>query len=63
MLLDLLERHKLVLDYNNWWECFVIDDKGNLHDLSWTLDSMNIFDAIEEVKVSIEEVIKNIKGE
>jgi hypothetical protein len=63
MLYDLLDRNKLVFDYNNWWECFVIDDKGNFHDLMWVLDSINIFDAIEEVKNSIDNVIKDIKGE
>jgi aromatic ring hydroxylase len=63
MLYDLLDRNKLVFDYNNWWECFVIDDKGNFHDLMWVLDSINIFDALEEVKNSIDNVIKDIKGE
>jgi len=62
MLLDLVNRNKLVFDYNNWWECFVIDDKGKFHDLLWSLDSINIFDAIEEVKNSIDNVIKDIKG-
>jgi len=61
MLLDLLDRQKLVFDNNNWWECFVIDDKSNFHDLMWDLDSMNIYDAIDEVKEQIEKMIEYLE--
>lgn len=63
MLYDLIDKNKIVFDFNNWWECFVIDDKGYFNDLMWSLDCINIYDAIEEVKNSIDDVIKDIKGE
>jgi hypothetical protein len=66
ILLDLLDKNKLVFDYNNWWECFVIDDKGNFHDLMWVLDSTHVYGAIDEVMYDVDrldEIIKNIKGE
>ena len=66
ILLDLLDKNKLVFDYNNWWECFVIDDKGNFHDLMWVLDSTHVYGAIDEVMYDVDrldEIIKNIKRE
>lgn len=61
MLLDLIDRDKLIFDNNNWFECFVYDKNGNYYDIPWALDSMNIYNAIQEVMNDMDEVIKNIE--
>jgi hypothetical protein len=51
----------LLIDYNNWWECFIIDPQGNFHDLMWALDSDYLDDAIKEVEENLEDIIKQIE--
>lgn len=60
-LLDLIEDDLLVFENNNWWECFVIDPDGQWHDLMWDLDSMNYFDAVEEIIAHMDEVIAHFE--
>lgn len=60
-LLDLMEEGRLVFDNNNWWECFVIDLNGQWHDLMWDLDSMNYFDAVDEIIENMDEVIGHLE--
>lgn len=62
-LYDAIESGKLQFDCNNWWECFIYDKNGVFHDLMWDLDSIRLDDAIEEVKVSLDEMIKHIEEE
>lgn len=61
MLLDLVNRDKLIFYNNNWFECHVYDTHGEYYDMPWVLDSMNIYNGIQEVLQSIDEVIKNIE--
>ena len=60
-LFDAIESGKLQFDYNNWWECFIYDKKGVFHDMMWDLDAIRLDDAIEEVKVGLDEMIKYIE--
>lgn len=53
----------LIIDYNNWWECIMIDKDGNEYDLMWCLDSDYLTDAIEEVKRGLDDTIKYIEEE
>ena len=62
-LLAAIENGDLILDHNNWWECFIIDPHGNFHDLMWDLDATTLDEAIEEVKENLEEMIEYVKGE
>lgn len=57
-LLD--DQFQIVLENNNWWECFPIDPDGNFHDMMWALDSDNFFDAIAEITASMDSVIKEL---
>ena len=64
--LDKLLRSKhhlydLEIEDNNWWECFVTDPQGKFHDIMWALDSDSLFDAIDEVLDSLDEMIQYIK--
>ena len=52
----------LKFDYNNWWECFIVDKNGNFHDLMWCLDADYLNDAIEEVKEGLDEMIAYIES-
>lgn len=58
-----IENGDLIIDDNNWWECFIIDRQGNFHDLMWVLDADTMAEAIEEVKVGLDEMIKYIEEE
>ena len=60
-LYDAIDKGELVFDYNNWWECFVIDQQGNFHDLMWDLDASYLDEAIDEVKEQLDEMIKYIE--
>lgn len=60
-LYDAIDKGELVFDYNNWWECFVIDPKGEFHDLMWDLDASYLDEAIEEVKEQLDEMIQYIE--
>ena len=62
-LYEAIREDRLRFDYNNWWECFIIDPQGNFHDLMWVLDSDYLDDAIEEAKEGLEEMIKYIEEE
>lgn len=61
-LYDAIENDRLHVDYNNWWECFVIDPQGNFHDLMWALDSDYLDDATKEVEENLEYIIQQIEG-
>ena len=56
-----IENGDLIIDNNNWWECFIIDPKGNFHDLMWALDADDLNDAIQEVKESFDKMIAYIE--
>lgn len=56
-----IRNENLMFDYNNWWECFIIDPQGNFHDLMWALDSDYLDDAIKEVEENLEDIIKQIE--
>lgn len=56
------KRYLLKLDYNNWWECFLIDPEGNFHDLMMALDSDGVFDAVAEILAEIDEIIEYSKN-
>lgn len=58
-----IENGDLIIDYNNWWECFIIDPQGNFHDLMWNLDADYLDEAIEESKAGLNEMIKYIEEE
>ena len=62
-LYEAINNGDLLIDNNNWWECFIIDPQGNWHDLMWALDSGYLDDAIEEVKENLEDMIKYIEKE
>ena len=47
-LVKKLNKCELVLDNNNWWEISVIDKEGGWHDLMWSSDSDDLYDAISE---------------
>lgn len=59
----LIKSGDLIFDYNNWWECFIVDKNGETHDLMWCLDATFLSDAIEEVKESLDEMIAYIEEE
>lgn len=56
-----IENQNLIFDYNNWWECFIIDPQGNFHDLMWALDADYIDEAIDEVIENFEAMIEYIE--
>lgn len=56
-----IDENILRFDFNNWWECFIIDPQGNFHDLMWVLDSDYLDDAIKEVEENLEDMIKYIE--
>ena len=56
-----MENGDLIIDHNNWWECFIIDPQGNFHDLMWCLDADYLDEAIEEAKAGLDEIIKYIE--
>lgn len=58
-----IENEDLIIDNNNWWECFIIDPQGNFHDLMWNLDADYLNEAIEEVKENLDRMIKYIEEE
>ena len=60
-LYDAIHNEELIVDHNNWWECFVIDPQGNFHDLMWCLDADYLDEAIEEVKVNLDDVISELE--
>lgn len=60
-LYEAINNDDLIIDYNNWWECFIIDPQGNFHDLMWALDADYLDDAIKEVEENLEDMIKNIE--
>ena len=62
-LVKLIADNHIIFENNNWWECFIYDKNGVFHDLMWDLDSIRLDDAIEEVKVSLDEMIKHIEEE
>ena len=62
-LYEAIENGDLIIDNNNWWECFIVDRQGNFHDLMWALDADTITEAIEEVKAGFDEMIKYIEEE
>ena len=62
-LLAAIEKGDLILEHNNWWECFIIDPQGNFHDLMWDLDATTLDEAIEEVKENLSKMIKYVEEE
>lgn len=58
-----IQNGDLIIDHNNWWECFITDPQGNFHDLMWCLDAISLGDAIEEVGAGLEDMIKYIEEE
>ena len=60
-LYEAVEKGDLIINNNNWWECFIIDPQGNFHDLMWALDSDYLDDAIKEVEENLEDIIKQIE--
>lgn len=60
-LYDAIDNGDLIVDNNNWWECFIYDPQGNFHDLMWALDADYLDDAIREVKFSLDKMIKYIE--
>ena len=60
-LYEAINNGDLIIDYNNWWECFIYDPQGNFHDLMWALDSDYLDDAIKEVEENLEDIIKQIE--
>ena len=60
-LYEALNNGDLIVDNNNWWECFIVDPQGNWHDLMWALDADYIDEAIEEVSANLDDVINDIK--
>lgn len=60
-LYEAIDNGDLIIDYNNWWECFIIDPQGNWHDLMWALDADYLDEAIEEVKENFDDVIKDVE--
>lgn len=58
-----IDNGDLILDNNNWWECFIIDPQGNFHDLMWALDATYLEEAVDEVKEGFDEMIKYIEEE
>lgn len=54
---------RLIIDYNNWWEVFVIDKDGKWYDLMWDLDNGYLMDAIEETIDNVDKIIGCVKGE
>lgn len=56
-----IDDEKINFGCNNWWEAFIIDPQGNLHDLMWVLNTSYLNEAIEEVKKGFDEMIKYIE--
>lgn len=56
-----IQNGDLVIDNNNWWECFIYDKDGKFHDLMWALDDDYIDDAIETVKEELDRMIKYLE--
>ena len=50
----------LLIDHNNWWECFIVDPQGNFHDLMWNLDADYLDEAIKEAQEGLDEAIEYI---
>ncbi|MCK9471670.1 MAG: hypothetical protein M0Q88_07960 [Bacilli bacterium] len=46
---------------NNWWECFLVDDELNVLNFNWILNAETLLEAINEVKVMINDVLEVIK--
>ena len=55
--------YELILDHNNWWECFVTDPNDQFHDLMWCLNEDNLFLTFNEVFDNLDETIKYIEGD
>lgn len=60
-LYEAIRNENLIVDNNNWWECFLVDPQGNWHDLMWALDADYLDEAIEEVSANLDDVINDIK--
>ncbi|MCL2578152.1 MAG: hypothetical protein FWE27_08920 [Defluviitaleaceae bacterium] len=58
------EHRKFYLEMynNNWWECFITDDKGVFHDIMWTLDNDDLFISVANVIENFDEMIVYLKG-
>jgi hypothetical protein len=59
------EKHLLYdlnIKNNNWWECSLTDPQNNLHDLTWSLGSNNLFEAIDEVLDGMNEAISTAES-
>ncbi len=57
------KRYMLNLDYNNWWECFLVDEEGSFHDLMLALESDGVFDAVAEIIAGMDEIIEYNENE
>lgn len=55
-----IENNEIIFHNNNWWECSLIDENNEFHDLEWCLDSTSLFDAIAEVKNKLPDIIQNL---
>lgn len=55
-----IKNNEIIFHNNNWWECSLIDENNEFHDLEWCLDSTSLFDAIAEVKNKLPDIIKNL---
>lgn len=62
-LYEAIENGNLEIYNNNWWECYIIDPNGVLHDLMWCLDASYLKEAIKEVKAELDEMIDYIEEE
>ena len=51
------KQYQLILDHNNWWECFLVDTEGEFHDMMLALGSNDVFDAIAEIIAACDEII------
>ena len=62
-LYNAIDSGDLIIDNNNWWECFIYDRNGNWHDLMWALDASYLDEAIQEVQAGLDEMIAYIEEE
>lgn len=56
-------QERILIDYNNWWECFVTLPSGKFVDLMWALEGYKIDEAVEEVLDEMDQVIKDLDDE
>ena len=52
---------ELTLEWNNWLEVLIDDPKGETHDFGWVLDTENVWEAVTEVMINMDDVIKEVE--